>query len=302
LETRASRIDFDLLLFRAGTAERVHVLLSANVFVAVVRAVAIAAAAARTVCVRASRRENVMPHLLHRALVEEGGWTFHRVDELALASGDEIHAYGRDETIAEVERKAPPGAKIRGHGTGVGLAFVDPGEPSAAEALSWDVVAFDQRGCLSPRWVFVDGPPDRAGAFAAALAKELEKRAAEVPRGLLSEEERQGAALYARTLRAVGQVSISAEFVVGFDPAPRALVLPPPGRHIHVIPVGADVELEAILRPWSSVVTCVGYAGARRHSSLATTLRNLTIGARWCPLGTMQSPPLDGPVDLRGVL
>jgi hypothetical protein len=309
LETEVGAADLERLIARAGSASRVHVLLSANVFVGVVRAVAVAMAAAPAVFVRASSRDAVMPHLLRRAWVEAGDPPFELVDELAPSPGDEWHVYGRDETIAAVAQHAPPGVRLRGHGAGFGVALVDVDGKTAAlvreaaEALSWDIVPFDQRGCLSPRIVFFVGSARDATEFASALATELDLRNQSVPRGHRSEDERQAGTLYLSTLRAVGYAEVGGSFVVGLDPAPRALVLPPPGRHVHVVPVCASEQLDKLLRPWSSAVTCVGYANRTGdRSSHAKTLRILTPGARWSPLGSMQTPPLDGPVDLRAVL
>ena len=299
LETHVSEQDLASFIAAAGAALRVHVLLSANVFVGAVRAVALAAAAAPWVRVRASRREAVMPELLRRALGGES--VFELVDELAAAAGDEIHVYGRDETVTEVTKGAPRGVRVRGHGAGFGVALVDG--PAAAPGVSWDVIAFDQRGCLSPRVVFVDGSRDAAGEFAAALAAELEKREREVPRGVLADDERHAAARYVQTLLAVGRVASGASFVVGLDPDPRALLLPPPGRHVHVVPVADGEGLGNLLGPLAQGITCIGQAQDRRAgSSLAETLRKIAPGARWSPLGEMQTPPLDGPVDRRGML
>jgi len=306
LETQVGAADLERLLSRAGSAPRVHVLLSANVFVGAVRAVALAVAAAPAVFVRASRREAVMPHLLRRALVEAGEPLFELVDELTPSPGDEMHVYGRDETVAALKASCSPGVRVRAHGAGFGIVLLNgagAADPAVAASVSWDVVAFDQRGCLSPRIVVVEGADRTAAHFASTLAKELDLRNRAVPRGHRSEDERQAGTLYLRTLQAVGQAEVGSSFVVGFERARRAILLPPPGRHVHVVSAYASEHLDKLLRPWASGVTSVGYANRTAdRSSLAKTLRILTPGARWSPVGSMQTPPLDGPVDLRGVL
>ena len=72
LECEISSENMTKLLERAGDAPRVHVVLSANVFVGALRAMALAVAAAPSVHVRASTREAVMAPLLCRALDEAG--------------------------------------------------------------------------------------------------------------------------------------------------------------------------------------------------------------------------------------
>jgi hypothetical protein len=303
LETEVTAEDLARLIARAGTAPRVQVVLSANVFVGAVRAVALAVAASPVVFVRASSRESVMAPLLDRATREEGREEgkslFELTDEVASSAGDEIHVYGRSETIAEIARESPAGVHVRGHGPGFGVALIDPAVmdlDAAAEKLSWDVVAFDQRGCLSPRMAMVVGPEADTGALAELLARELEKREHEVPRGVVGADERESEALYRQTAHAVGRCHTGATYTVGSDIAARALLLPPPGRHVHVARVEGADDVLRLLAPFAGAVTCVGLA---RESPYVAALLTLVPRVRLLELGKMQSPPLDGPVDLR---
>jgi Acyl-CoA reductase (LuxC) len=282
----------------------VHVVLSANVFVACVRAVALAVAASRSVRVRPSSREAVMAPLLCRAAADATGVALFAVCERIESSpGDVIHVYGRLETIDAVKRESRPGVHVVGHGPGFGVALVDArSDPLALAAvrLSWDVIAFDQRGCLSPRIALVHGSVSDAEAFADGLARELEERERQVPRGTLTDDERRDQALYRRTASAVGRCHAGATFTVGVDPVPRALTLPPSGRHVHVARVGETIDVARLLAPFQNAITCIG--GYDSETSLAHSLFTTLRGVRLLPLGRMQSPPLDGPVDLRGML
>jgi hypothetical protein len=334
LETSVSDADLDKLLSRAGPAPRVHVVLSANVFVGVVRAVALAVAAAPAVIVRPSSREAVLAPLLQRAASEPRAAEPHgnapRADEplgalfelshaLSPAPGDVVHVYGRRETIAAIGAQCPPGVTVHGHGPGFGVAIAGSftsshAHPSPvdavnaiapadladqAERLSWDIVPFDQRGCMSPRIAFVVARHDDAERFASLLAAALERREKEVPRGRLSAEEERDRALYEQTMRAVGRYEAGASFGVGLDSDPRALVLPPAGRHIHIARVYDVDTIDRLLAPYRSAVTCIGVA---EKDANAAVLFATAMGARSLPLGGMQSPPLDGPVDLRGMI
>jgi hypothetical protein len=320
LETSVSPDDLERLIARAGTAPRVHVVLSANVFTAVVRAVALAVAAAPVVVVRPSSREGVLAPLLRHALGEQGSDTTFELstaletvgDTMARSlvepeAGDLVHVYGRRETIDAIAARCPPGVTVRGHGPGFGIALIGDAlaEYAAAELraeaerLSWDIVAFDQRGCLSPRVALFTGSRDDAERFASFLAAELEQRESEVPRGALSDEERRDRALYRQSLQAVGQCFEGATSLVGLDLEPRALVLPPAGRHLHVMRVRDAGGLEGLLAPHVGAITCFGVA---ERSSHAKALAVLAPGARSLPIGNMQRPPLDGPVDQREML
>ena len=303
IETSVTTADLERLVARAGSARRVHVVLSANVFTGVARAVALAVAAAPSVVVRPSSREAVLAPLLLRAMADRGaGATIELSDALAPAPGDHVHVYGRRETIAAIRGRCPPDVTVRGHGPGFGIAVAGGATDDArrqAERLSWDIIAFDQRGCLSPRLAFVDGSRADAERFASCLAAALAERERQVPRGILSEEERHQQALYRHTLQAAGRCLEGTSFAVGFDPEPRALLLPPVGRYIHVARIGAEGELGRLIDPYRGAITCIGRAEA---STPAESLAALVPGARILPLGNMQCPPLDGPVDLREML
>jgi hypothetical protein len=310
LETSATRADVAKLVTRAGSAPRVHVVLSANVFTGVVRAVALAVAASSSVVVRPSSRETVLAPLLLRAMTEQGkGVGFELSNALEPAPGDHVHVYGRRETIAAIRASLSPEITVRGHGPGFGVALVSstapggdfPGRdlPALAERLSWDIVAFDQRGCLSPRVAFVDGSRDDAERFASCLAAELDQREKDVPRGALTEPERHELALYRQTLQAIGQCREAAASAVGIDVDPRAILLPPAGRHLHVVRVRGNAAIAALLAPYRGAITCLGVSDERPR---AVELSTLAPGARILPLGGMQAPPLDGPVDLREML
>ncbi len=307
LETAIAPSDLEKLIARAGAAPRVHVVLSANVFTGVVRAVALAVAAAPSVLVRPSSREAVLAPLLRRALVEQGDAApFELSERLDPAPGDHVHVYGRSETIASIRASCPAGVTVRGHGPGFGIAFIFAGANDETETsvdlatlaarLSWDIVPFDQRGCMSPRFAFVAGPREDAERFASCLAEELENREKEVPRGPLTEQERREGAIYRQTLQAVGRYRETAGGAVGLDLDPRALMLPPSGRFFHVARVASAESLAQLLSPYRGAVTCVGAPAPGQHR---VDLAVLVPGARILPLGEMQRPPLDGPVDLR---
>ena len=126
------------------------------------RAIAFGCATAAEVLVRPSRRDPVVAELALTALAEDpafadAGGRASRVGEVTpedLRAGDELHVYGSDEAVGSYAARLASGARLRAHGAGFGAALVGPecDVSAAAEALARDVVPFDQRGCLSPRW------------------------------------------------------------------------------------------------------------------------------------------------------
>lgn len=292
LERDVSPTELETLVARVRPAEAVSVVLAANVFTASVRALALAVASAPRVFVRPSRRDPWFSSELVRTLEDP---RVVLVDEVRTHEGV-VHAYGRDATMrALAERTRMP---VWAHGAGLGVALVDTDADvrEAAERIADDVVPFDQRGCLSPRVVVVMGGPQRAEPFADALHAALVRRRHEVPLGVFSAEERAEIEAAARVALmcgdAVGDLGARVA-VVGHDPA-RPLPILPPGRNVLVVAVDDLRAAGEVVSGLGRVVVGVAVSG----SSLADLA---PPWARVVPLGALQRPRLDGPVDLRDV-
>jgi hypothetical protein len=292
LETAASPADLAALLGSVTPARCVQVVLSANVFVATSRALALAWAAAPRVILRPSRREPAFARLLLEALDEGTGEV--SISDQMDPTADQVHAYGRAGTMAALRSTIGPGVAFWGHGPGFGLVALDEPTEAAAALVAGDITPFDQRGCLSPRLVLLRGDPAAASDFAAALARELRAWKTRVPPGPLSPEERADLARYAETMRVVGELHGEEGALVGLDPEPSSLTLPPLPRAIHLALVASENEAHALLTPLAPLVTNLSSDGQLGHHLAA-----LCPGARRAPLGAMQRPPLDGPVDRR---
>ena len=297
LEREASDADLRALVAAAGNAESVHVVLSANVFVAPLRAIALARAAAGRVTVRPSPRDPSLTRALLQAAAASGDDALSLVEERDVASVGvgEVHVYGRDTTIAAVRARVRPGVVVRGHGSGMGVGVVSAGAQlvAAADALALDVVAFDQRGCLSPRLVLVLGSVARAEAFAEALHASLGAMATRIPRGQLSPDERADARRWSETLAFAGRVWSSEDHAVALAPGDSSLQVAPAGRHVTVVPVSSRDEAVRLLAPIARFIVAVGTDDPEALGSMAPP------HARASPFGAMQRPPLDGPVDRR---
>jgi hypothetical protein len=267
---------------------RAHVLLSGNVFVAALRAIAIGVAASSSVQVRASRRDPALAEALH-ALAPE---LFQLTAALSPAPGEHLWSYGSDETLRALRASLPAGVWWHAHGAGFGAVVVDARawSPGAARDIALDTALFDQRGCLSPRLVCVLGSLQQARDIAQALARELAALELELPCGSVSVADAaaarrdRDAAAYAFELFDAGSgwVSCSAE-----------LALPPSGRNLHVVP---SSDVCASLAPFAQHLTCVA---SSNHELFYGALRLAFPGARLVGLGEMQRPALDGPVDHR---
>lgn len=296
LEHGSGRAALTQLIRRAPVAERALVLLSANVFTAAYRAIALALAQTEDVTVRASRREPTMAELLHGG----SGGAFALVQELIPRPGDHLWAYAADDTLEELRRSLPAGVFLHAHGAGMGIAVVaesglNPTTPlsSLARELALDTVAFDQRGCLSPRAVLLVGSGDFCAAFADALAEELTEAERWVPRGPLNAAERAAAIRYEHTVSYVGGARSAGQGLVVLDAVPDRMMIAPVGRYLHLTQTTRPMEL---LNECKASLTTVGVFG---DESLPGRIQACVGNRRVVDLGKMQTPPLDGPVDLR---
>jgi len=285
------------LVASATPVSLVRVILSANVLIAPLRALAVACAGSPRVSVKPSRRDPVLARELVRRAPDLGITLLDDANVAEIREG-EIHVYGRDETIEEIRREAQTGVRVRGHGAGMGVAVVTSAGDltDAAARLAGDVVVFDQRGCLSPRLALVVGDAARALAFGEQLDGALEEWATQVPRGVLSEDERRDGARYEETMRFVGRALGGSGHVVGVAGEGGALVIAPTGRHVHVMPVPDLDAARSALAPIRALVVALGTDAEQE----VTEALGFDGRVRISPLGEMQKPPFDGPVDLRG--
>jgi len=289
LETSPSAAELDALCAAVSPAPAAHVLLSANVFVAAHRAVALALAASEHVFVRPSRREPQIAELLARG----APGLFQLVAELEPRPGDHVFAYGRDETLAALRSSLPQGVVLHGHGDGFSVAVAGAqADPAAiAEALALDIALFDQRGCLSPRALLVVGREARP--FAQALASALGALERRVPLGQLAPDERARVTTFRESMTFSAEVLPAGSGFVSLEESAKRLLIAPVGRNCHVASCADPLRL---LHEQRARLTSVGLAP---EDSLKERFAAALPGARLTEIGRLQTPPFDGPVDRR---
>jgi hypothetical protein len=304
LERAPTHAERMALIGSVARAPRAHVILPGSVFVAPHRALALALAAAPRVCVKPSRRDPALTLALH----EQDPELFQVVERIAPKAGDHVYAYGSDLTLGELRRELPSQTVLHAHGSGFGVAVVDLDAPDAelaraARAIAEDTACFDQRGCLSPRFVLALGARVAPDAFARQLAAALAELELALPLGRLDPSERAEAtwfrqcAAYAGMLLPAGSgaVSVRAPLEAGAlaNDGALALEVPPAGRYLEILPIARLEPALRALRPW---ITSVGCASARLEEQLLSWLDPVRVTR----VGQMQRPPFDGPVDRRG--
>lgn len=226
---RRPRPDTQAPRTRDENAPELHgVVLSANVFIAVVRATAIPLLAGRPVIVRPSRRAGVFPtlwiHALHRhvpSLAPHIGLATFASAETAcfqalFGACTRVSVYGRDSVIDTLHQHVPTSStRFEPHGSGISALYVPASAFASSEILhAWvslmvqDIVAFDQRGCLSPQVIWVERRQDNPHLkrLAEALDRALDAAQTTWPRGIATEHEKTVAARWRETGAAIGEL------------------------------------------------------------------------------------------------
>ncbi|MCH2108876.1 MAG: hypothetical protein MK135_06070 [Polyangiaceae bacterium] len=308
LEHTTSRSGLLQLLKIAPPAPAAHVQLAGNVFLGAYRAIALALAQTSRVKVRASRRDGAMAELLFDAT----RGAFELVDELDAEPGDHVWAYGSDSTLEKLKGQLPAGCHLHPHGSGMGVAvlFEPQTKPevdldTAALGLALDTALFDQRGCLSPRMVIVEGSRQYAEDFADALYKALVQVEESIPRGKLTSSEQADIFRWETTVSYLGSSARAGAGMLFVDPEENRLVVPPIGRNLHLCVTSNALEL---LQPIGGQITSFGIYGTSSFpAQFEEKLKGQPLNSglidsgerRFSPFGKMQMPAFDGPVDKR---
>jgi acyl-CoA reductase-like NAD-dependent aldehyde dehydrogenase len=274
-----------------------HVLAS-NVPALAVHTIALACLAGAAVLVKSGRADRISAPAFRRALEAEDAdlattvvatsWTGGdvRAERALLAHADVVVATGRDETIAAIAGRVKTRFVVHGERASVAVVGRDESRNAGAlmHSVARDVALHDQRGCLSPVVVYVEGD---VRAVASELAAALETVGTELPPGPLEPAERaahRAAVAEAEWAGATVLPGVHGTVLID-DASPR--FRPSPGRRtVWVLPL-ASLD-EALL---AGRIECVGLAGVATDVG---TLRRLGV-SRVCAPGRMQRPLLSWP-------
>ena len=227
------------------------------------------------------------------------------LEDMAFSEAGLVVASGSDDSLAAIRRRVS--GRFIGYGHKLSLSLIthealDQAQQSA-ERAAYDVVLFDQHGCLSPQLVYVeDHGAVSDKAFAALLAGALQDWQTRLPRGRISpaassqirrvRDEAEWQALGGKdvVLHASPQ---GTEWTVIYEVDPT-FAPSPLYRTVRVKPLAALDQLAALLRPWRPYLEAVGTvvpSEVRRRQTLLEVLTGSGV-SRICPIGTMQTPPL----------
>jgi len=225
------------------------------------------------------------------------------LEEIAFRQADMVIASGSDESLAAIRRQVR--GRFIGYGHKVSFSVVGKDKLFQAQSLAhdaaYDIVLFDQQGCLSPQLIYVEAGGDPSPKeFAALLAQQLAYWQQQLPRGKIPPEAsasirrvRDEAEWQALSGKDVSLFTSSAgtEWTVIYD-ADSTFVPSPLYRTIRVKPLAALSQLSSLLTPYRFHLEAAGVAlSAEQFSVVAEILGQVGVN-RLCPFGTMQLPPL----------
>ena len=229
------------------------------------------------------------------------------LEQAVFNEADCVTVTGSDETLAAIRQRLPTKTRFLGCGHRVSFGYVTRDSLSGFDAkkivanVASDVVAWDQRGCLSPHVMYVEhGGSVAAEQFAGMLAAELARREESEPRGRLPVE----LAANIASRRAFYEVRAahsdetrlwqsqgSTAWTVVYE-ADAKFQLSCLNRFIYVKGVTDMVRTLQDADNVRGKVSTVGLAAPETKArELAAQLARWGV-SRVCPLGQMQNPPL----------
>jgi len=282
----------------SGGPRLVVAIVASNVPGLALPAIAQACLARAAIVIKSGRADTLSAPAFHRALAAvdpdlaativpaywPGGDA--EVESRVLPRADVVVAMGSDVTVETLRRWH--GARLLADGTRSSFAVVRAdAEDEEIHALAWDVVRYEQRGCLSPQATFVLGDTD---AVSTRLGTALDAIARDVPAPTSSLEERAAHRLALEAARFEGAtVRESSGGTVLVDPQIR-YVDGPGRRTVRVHGLDDARAVATVFAP--ATIECVGIGHGVELD--VDTLRRRGV-ARLCPVGRMQRPRIDWP-------
>ncbi len=230
-----------------------------------------------------------------------------------LERADAFVLFGDDATSAELTRLLRPGCIKRVYGSRVSFAVMDYARlpslkslPRYAERLAEDIVAYDQRGCLSPVMLYMIGGDAKLRAdFLATLHSELLARAR---RDGFAPRIPDSAAAQIQSLRAIYSMDGSGRrrvlsngglpgWTLLYDEVDAGLRDSPGYQTLFISPLAKWDDLPAALAAHPGMQLRIQAVGVAPDPSVCpknilTALKSSGL-SRVCNFGEMQTPPLD---------
>lgn len=249
-------------------------------------------------CIKLPSKQATFAKLVHQSLQEKAP-EISRLFEVStwqndlntlysrFHQADVILAYGNDQTLATITQYLSPDARLAAHGHAESAAIIFK-EGTAREnltRLAYDMLVYDQRGCLSPSVAFIEeggrlSPKDCTRILAEEILPQI---AEQLPRGGLFPGEA-AEIMHQRCVYGFrGQVYPGSDWTLCFTEQAHwpSVSLP---RFMPIISFKKPEDVAKILKPVQTYLISLGCAGEEDKIAGLKELFNV----RYCSLGEMQ--------------
>ncbi|MBN1654105.1 MAG: hypothetical protein JXA30_10035 [Deltaproteobacteria bacterium] len=310
----------------AVPARLVVTVLAGNVFTAGFRAVALPLLVGSPVFAKVSSSDDVFPRYFKSALdrVDQAIGSCYRLvrfrrenaDLLAalFAKAEVVSLFGGDDTVQAIRKVVPPLTRLLIHGHGLGAVSIPASALTSrkraseiAELVALDTAAYDQRGCLSPHVVCVEGGGAVDGTeFARLLAYQgLKPLSITLPRGNVPAADAAAQMQWRAVARVRGCLHEEKCFAVSYEGSEP--LRPSPGfRNVGVYRYDDLGSLADRLSLFAVHLKALAVAGSDLDRERTARVLKPPLAPRISNVGVMQKPAFsvfaDGQNDLRELL
>ncbi len=217
----------------------------------------------------------------------------------AFEKANLVIAYGNNETISAISPLVPQGRLrvFHGHKLSFGVIARESICDALAQKVAIDISLYDQRGCLSPHLYYVEsGGETSVLDFATQVAEALDAFAKKWPKGKVSPDEASKVQQLRGAVVSKGGKCFSSlkgvDWTVLYDPDPE-FIASPLSRTIWIKPLQDFSTVMPLLEPIGDLIQAIGIdIPEDRALTLLESISKIG-GCRICPIGEMQSPPLN---------
>ena len=222
--------------------------------------------------------------------VGAAGWGRHNAAATAaLLTADVVFAFGDDASLDALDVASPSPVRRFGHRYSVAIASAMPSQ-MALTRLTEDLLAYDGAGCLTPRWLFMEGSLNAAVAVAKRAAPLLAAGAKALPGVPLEPGPGAARATFLAAAAFEGWSDSGAGWAAAATTWDPTLVAP--SRCLYVVAVPSLDQLPTLLSPLGPRLQGVALVGMDAlGDDLLDALRALGV-SRVVPAGLLQRPPI----------
>lgn len=226
------------------------------------------------------------------------------------ASADAKIVYGDDTTLQTLRAQSRASQRWLGHGHRISFSVVfrsaialTPDLNRVARAAAEDIWLYDQRGCLSPQVIWVEGPAEPFAAELLRALQDLARKHGPVRRG--SEDlARRRAALGEIRIRALDPRVLELKVGSGANPGsaqdPAVYLLkkgrfskPATGQIIAVKSFATAAQIRREMTPFFRRLQAVATAGTPSEAARIRSLFQKSPATYFPAVGHLQAPPID---------